>query len=136
MRNGIFSSKGKIVSLISGALALLTAVVYLICYVGTKEFNLFAFLFVLVLAAVAAAELFFGERSPWLAQIAPYVQFVCSLVALSFFIYSIYYYISVVLVGIDLDSFSAQFILSTLFFVLNAVMGGVNLFFSREEVRA
>ena len=51
-------------------------------------------------------------------KIAPYALGFLNFVALLFYVYGIYYYVSVVLVGIDLDHFEPQFFVSTILFVV------------------
>ena len=108
-------------------LALVSALVYAILYVGTTEFNLFALL--LAFACCASGALVFTRGR----ALAGYLQFWCAVAACMFFIYGVYYYISVVLVGIDLHSFSPQFILCAILFSVTMIATIVNLFVKRVD---
>ena len=61
-------------------------------------------------------------------EYASYAAALLIFLSLLFFIYGIYYYVSVVLVGIDLDSFSAEFIACTVLYALTFGLGVANVF--------
>ena len=103
--------------------SLITAIVYIACFFGTDEMNYVSFA-ILLLGAIASGALVFFKKY----TIASYVVASSIFLALLFYIYAVYYYVSVVLVGIDLDHFSAQFIITTIFFLLSFIVGVVNVF--------
>lgn len=119
--------RGRWTTLGVAAISAVTAVVYAALYVGTAEYSVVACV-LLALCSVVAVLAFTR-----LAPLAAYVQFLSALVALCFFIYGVYYYVSVVLVGIDLDRFSAEFIVCTILFLLTAVCSVVNIFMKNSS---
>ena len=82
-----------------------------------------AFVFIL-LAAISGGTLIALKQYKY----APYAIAVFVFLSLLFFIYGIYYYVSVVMVGIDLDTFDPQFIVCALFFMLAFGLSIANLF--------
>ncbi|MDE6505462.1 MAG: hypothetical protein K2L42_06295 [Clostridia bacterium] len=103
--------------------SLITAAVYAGCYAGTDDMSWAAFVFILLAGLSGCALIAFKQF-----KFVPYVIAVLVFLALLFFIYGIYYYVSVVMVGIDLDSFDPQFIVCALFFVLAFGVSIANLF--------
>ena len=67
---------------------------------------------------------------------APYALAVLIFLSLLFFIYGIYYYVSVVMVGIDLDSFDPEFIVCTIFYILAFGVSVANLFIRQIKKEA
>ncbi|MDE5729089.1 MAG: hypothetical protein K2I20_02825 [Clostridia bacterium] len=112
--------------------SLLTAVVYAVCYAGTDNINWVAFAF-LIAAAVLGAALIALK----LYVYVPYVLAALIFLSLLFFVYGIYYYVSVVMVGIDLDHFEPQFFVCTIMFVLATAASVANVFLRqiKKEVR-
>lgn len=110
--------------------ALITAIVYGACYSVTEDFSVTA----CVLTALSA--LFFGLSFTKFGGLAPYVQLLTVLMAFGFYVYAVYYYVSVVLVGIDLDSFSPEFIACTVLYVLLILVSAVNVFFKQGAKKA
>ena len=111
--------------------ALITALVYAVSYAGTDNINWLSFAF-LLLAAAAAIVLIVLK----LYNYVPYVLAAGIFVSLLFFIYGIYYYVSVVMVGIDLDSFEPQFIVCTILYVLAFGVGVANVFLRQIKKEA
>lgn len=109
-------------------LSLVTAIVYVSCYAGTDNINWGAFALLLV-SFVAGGALIALNRYKW----APYAQAVLVFVSLLLFIYGIYYYVSVVMVGIDADSFDASFIINAIFFIVTFGLSVANLFLNPEK---
>ena len=111
----LFKNKpiGFYVTLGTVGLALITAVAYLLCYNNTDNFNVWAFIVLLVSVVVSVILVLLKQY-----KIAPYALGFLNFVALLFYVYGIYYYVSVVLVGIDLDHFEPQFFVSTILFVV------------------
>lgn len=75
------------------AAALLAGVVYCACYASTDDFSVGVTVLLFVTAALFCVS-FTKARA-----VLPYVQLVTVLCAVGFFAYSIYYYVSVVIVG-------------------------------------
>lgn len=105
------------------ALSLITAAVYAGCYAGTDDMSWVAFVLIL-LAGISGATLIALKQFKY----APYALAILIFLSLLFFIYGIYYYVSVVMVGIDLDSFDAKFIVCLILFLLSFALGIANLF--------
>lgn len=111
---------------VSASLALLSmviAIVYIACFRGTDEMSYWAFSFLLIGGILGLGLLAFNK-----SDIAKYVIGGGIFVALLFYIYAVYYYVSVVMVGIDLDHFSTEFIITTTLFVIGFIGGLVNVF--------
>ena len=109
-------------------LSLATAVAYAVCYAGSDEINWVSF--ALMAAAFAAAVvLIVLKRYKW----AAYAQAALIFLSLLFFIYGIYYYVSVVLVGIDLDTFSAEFWVCSALYLLCFGLGVANVFLKQTK---
>ena len=124
-------SVGFWISVSAAIVAAVTATVYAACYGGSKDFGVGALVCAILCAAAAAAAAF----APVVGKYMPYALVVLASAAAGCYIYSIYYYVSVVLVGIDLDSFDAKFIVNTALFVLLAVLAAVDMFFRQGEKR-
>ena len=114
------------------ALTLATAIVYAVCYAGTENINWVAFALMLAAFAGAVVPVAFGKL-----KFAPYIQAAFVFLSLLFFIYGIYYYVSVVLVGIDLDSFDPEFIVCTVLYAVTFGLSVANVFLKqvKSEVR-
>ena len=104
-------------------LSLLTSIVYVSCYAGTDNMNWASFAFML-LAAVSGAILIAFKQY----KFAPYALGAFIFVSLLFFIYGIYYYVSVVMVGIDLDKFDPEFIVCLILYLIAFAAGIANIF--------
>ena len=111
----LFKNKplGFYISLGTIGLSLITAITYLLCYNKTDNFNVWAFIILLV-SVVSSVVLVLLKQ----IKIAPYVFGLLNFLALLFYVYGIYYYVSIVLVGIDLDHFDPEFIVCTILFVV------------------
>ena len=94
-----------VITLICSLLSLVTACLYRMWFVGSTEFNQYAFLCLIVAAALGVLA-FFG-----LADYVNAIQFLLVVAGCMLYIYGMYYYVSIVLVGIDLQSFSNAFII-------------------------
>ena len=127
---GLFKNKsiGFYVTLGTIGLALVTAVAYLLCYNNTDNFNVWAFI-VLLVSVVASVILVLIKQY----KIAPYALGFLNFVALLFYVYGIYYYVSVVLVGIDLDHFEPQFFVSAILFVVLLGASVAAIFMKQEK---
>lgn len=109
-------------------LSLLTPVLYICFYVGLEQFSWTAFILPLA-AAVAGAVLIVFRRYEWLNIALALLNFV----ALLFFIYTVSHYVSVVLVGIDLDHFEPQFIVCAALYLLTCALGVANVFLKQVK---
>lgn len=128
----IFSNKsyGFFVTIGLALLSIATMIVYLVSYKGviatnsTKEiFSWPAFIFLVVWLVAFVASLFV----PQLAKYVHYVGGICLTLAACFFIYGIYFQVSVMAVGID-AKFDSKFFLNTIFFGLLWVGSLINVF--------
>lgn len=126
----LFKNKpvGFYVTLGTIGLTLITAIAYLLCYNNTDNFNLWSFI-VLLVSAVAAIVLVVLKQHKY----APYSLGLLNFLALLFYIYGIYYYVSVVLVGIDLDHFEPEFFVSTILFVLTIGASIATIFLKQDK---
>ena len=95
---------------------------------GTSEFNTWAFVFPMILFAVSFIIIIFKQF-----KVVKYLQFLLTLSALMFYIYAMYYYVSVVFVGIDADSFSASFIICSLIYFGCYGLSIANLFIKNKK---
>lgn len=93
-----------ILTLICSVLSLVTALAYRAWFVGSAEYNRVAFICMIAASAIGLLSLV------GLGDIASSLQFLLLIAGCMFYIYAMYYYVSIVLVGIDLDSFSGAFI--------------------------
>lgn len=105
--------------------ATLTAIIYGACYASAEELSIAA----CVLTAVCAASV--GLAFTRFKGMTPYLQLLFVLAAFGFYAHSVYYYVSVVLVGIDLDTFSPEFITCTVLFAALIAASAVNVFFGQ-----
>lgn len=122
------ASIGVWFSLAVSMLALISSIIYKSAFDGTNEFNGAAF--GLMLAVVIICLILLGLRQ---YVFIPYVQLALLLPAFMLYIYGMYYYVSIVIVGIDLQSFSTEFLTCTVFFVLALVVGIVNVFIKQDK---
>ena len=125
-------SYGYYVTLVLSVLSVVIAVVYAVMYNGSRYMSVPAAILPIV-GAVAAVGLGFV---PGGAKAANAVLALCDFVALLFYIYGIYFYVSVVLVGIQASSFNGQFVTCTGAFVGLLIANLVNVFLQQvKEVK-
>ena len=126
----LFSKKpvGFYVTLVTIGFTLVTAITYFLCYNNTDNFSNWAFIVLLVSFVVAVVLVLLKQF-----KLVPYTLGLLNYVAMLFFIYGIYYYVSVVLVGIDLDHFEIQFFISTIAFVVLVVLSAVAIFMKQTK---
>ena len=110
-----------VITLICSLLSLVTACLYRMWFVGSTEFNQYAFLCLIVAAALGVFA-FFG-----LADIVNAIQFLLVVAGCMLYIYGMYYYVSIVMVGIDLQSFSDAFIICSALIGSAVVASTVNV---------
>lgn len=82
----------------------------------------------LIGGAVVAVALAFMGKGKW----GPWVQFATIFNAVLLFITTQYTYVAVVLVGIDLNEFSPQFIISSVLLVVSLLVSIVNIYLKQE----
>ena len=122
---------GFYITLAAIVLSLVTAIVYAANYHADLTFmSWLAFAMLLVGAVVGLVCAFF--RIPELGQA---VLGVTSLIGLLFFAKSLYGYIAVVAVGIDLDGLEPRFIACTILFVLTLVVSIASIF-AKQTIEA
>lgn len=109
-------------------LSLITAITYIACYTNTDKMNYWGFAFLLI-GAIATLVLGIFKKYTYI----PYVLGFCSFMGLLFYIYAMYYYVSVVMVGIDLDHFEPQFIVCTIFIAITFIAGVVDIFMNQTK---
>ena len=117
---------GFYVSVAMILLSVITAIVYVACFAGEEKYHIMnygAFAFMLI-GAVAGIVLLVLKKYEWV----PYILGGCAFIGLLLFIYGIYYYCSVVFVGIDLHEFSPESIINMILFFGTTILGVVNVF--------
>ena len=126
---GLFKNKpvGFYITLGTIALTLIMAIVYLLSYNGTDEFSIWAFIVLLV--SVVGSIVLIGLKQ---YKITPYVLSFLNFLSLLFYVYSIYFYVSVVLVGIDLDHFEPKFFVCTIGLVV-LLASSITTIFTKQE---
>lgn len=107
---------------------LITAIVYSVSYAGTDNISWGAFAFLIAAAAGSAVLIALKQY-----KFVPYLQALLIFLSLLFFIYGIYYYVSVVMVGIDLDHFDPEFYACTILFVIAFVASVANVFLRQTK---
>lgn len=110
------------------ALSLVSSIVYAACYAGTDNINWVSFAFML-LAFAGALALTVLKQYKW----TPYLQAVLTFIALLFYVYGIYYYVSVVMVGIDLDHFEPPFYITAILYIVTFGLSVANLFLKQTK---
>jgi hypothetical protein len=126
---GILAGKrsGYYVTLALSVLSVVTAAFYAVSYskYASMSWAAFASLIIGALAAVVLANIGKGNWAPW-------VQVATIFAAILWFIKTQYSYVAVVLVGIDLTSFSPQFVTSVVLLVAALVVSIVNIYLEQE----
>lgn len=122
---------GFYVTLGVALIAIITALVYFFGYENEPRFLSMTSVWLLVGGAIGAIALSILN----LDELGAAVIAVCSLIALMLYIYIIYNYVVVVLVGIDLSSFSVEFISSTVLFATTFVASVVAVFLPKKKAK-
>ena len=120
---------GYYVTLALSVLSVVVAVVYAVLYSGSRYMSLPAVILPIVGAVAAVALGFVRGGGKW----ANAVLALCDFVALLFYVYGIYFYVSVVLGGIQASSFNSQFVICTVLFVGLLIANLVNVFLKQEK---
>ncbi len=119
-------SIGYYFSAVITLLSLVTAIVYAATYAGTAYISWMAFVLLLVLFVVNVA-LFLLAQLEWTTL----SSVVLATIAVCFFAYGIYFYVSIVMVGIDLQTFDNNFIINAILFVLLLSLSISNVFLKK-----
>lgn len=124
---------GFYVTVTAVLLALITMIIYVSYYGhGPREANIdcmnwYAFAFILV-GIIGAAVLIALKQDFWAAVcVATF-----TLISFPFYVYGVYGYVSVVAVGIDLQTLSPGFLASTIFYVLTLVCAYTSVFLKQQ----
>ncbi len=120
---------GFYVTLAVAVLSLVTAIVYAVGYSNNARFMSWPAFILLIVGAVAALVFAFLD----LDDFGTAILALFSLIGLLLFIHIIYNYVVVVMIGIDLSSFSGAFIASAVMFVLTFAASFVNLFLPQKK---
>ncbi len=121
---------GYYVSLIVTILSSLLTVIYISTYSGTVYISWVA---CISMAAVVLFNVVLMAMKK--VHISPYITALLILIAYMFYFYRMYFYISVVMVGIDLSSFDSKFIINTAVFSVVFVLSIINIFLrQRKEI--
>lgn len=126
---------GFFVTLVLAVVSIVTMIVYLASYKGviatnsTKEiFSWPAFIFLLVFVVLFVASLFIRNYFKYLN----YIACVCLTLSACFFVYGIYYQVSVMATGID-AKFNFTFFFNTFLFVILWIASIANVFLPQEK---
>lgn len=125
-----FESKsyGFYVSIGLTLLSLVTAIVYASLFHMSRYMSWGAFAVILV-GVVVAVALPFVKQAKWSCAVLALADFL----ALLLYVYNIYFYVSVVMVGIQASTFSPQFLACTALFVILLVCNIANVFLKQEK---
>lgn len=105
-------------------LVVVLSLAYNIMYAGKSDYTVCAFLFPLVAVVLSVVLYAFGFD-----ELSPVCLLVGFLAGFAFYVYSMYYYVSVVMVGIDAESFDFAFIFTMVVFLAGIVLSAVSMFF-------
>lgn len=127
-----FKSKGIgfYLTLCLVVLSVVTAAAYIMSYVKYPNHMSWTAVGLLFGGAAAALVLSVIRRCGWLA---PWVLVGTIFSSLMLYIQHLYSYVVVVIVGIDLSSFTPQFILCTALYVASVVLSIVNIYLKQEK---
>lgn len=122
-------SYGFYVTLAVIVMTIITMIVYSSSYGSIDRYMSWTaiwFMAIGLIAGLALSILNFGE---WGAAVLG----ICNFIGLMQYITKIYNYVVVVLVGIDVNTFSSQFIGCTVCFAILIVLSVANIFFKQEK---
>ena len=127
---GFFADKkaGFYVTLIAALISIVTLIVYVVGYGQTRYMSWEAFWCILIGVAAAGASVGLG-----IYRFAPAVLFAANTLAVCFFIYHIYFFVSSVVYGIQFSAFPPEFILSVVMFLLSVVSSIVAIFMKQTD---
>lgn len=121
-------SYGFFVTLALIVLTVVTGIVYCVNYSGSRYMSVPAAVLLFV-GAAAALALCLTKWAGW----ANAVLALCGFAALLFYIYGIYFYVSIVMVGIQASSFNSQFVTTTALFVVLLALNIINVFLKQVK---
>lgn len=121
-------SYGFYVSIGLTVLSLVTAIVYASLFHMSRYMSWGAFAIILI-GVVVAVALPFVKQEKWSCAVIALVDFI----ALLLYAYNIYFYVSIVMVGIQASTFSPQFLACTSLFVILLVFNIANMFLKQEK---
>lgn len=122
---------GFYLTLTTTLLAILTAIVYISVYSSSEYISWTAFGLTAAAAVISSILIIIKKH-----DLSPLVSGVLVLIAFMFYFYGKYFYISVVMVGIDLTHFDNKFIISTILFSLLFVFSIINMVFTNIKFKA
>lgn len=125
-------SYGTYVTLGALVVSIIAAIVYAACYHNLPRFMSWGAIIAIIVGVVASLILMIPNNK-LLNEVAPGVIAVCDLVAVCLFIQAIYNYVVVVMVGIDLHSVDASFVVTTTFLSLSLVASIVSIFLPQSK---
>lgn len=120
---------GFYVMLAAAILAIVTAIAYAVSYSTLTQYLSWSAVVLLIGGAIVAVVLAFTN----LDELGTGILALCSLIAMLMYVKLIYYYVSVVIVGIDVQSFDMAFITSAVLFVLTFVVSVVAIFVPKTK---
>lgn len=125
VKTSLLSGKGLgfYVSMAAAALSFLTAIVYQVTYTGNQYYSVGVFVALLLALPVAVVLM--------LARCDGFIPAAVTLVigiGILLFIYSMYFDVSVVLVGIDKSSFDPQFIACSVLSVVSFILADASIY--------
>ena len=123
---------GFYATLCLAVLSVITAIVYAASYANYVGFMSWPAFGLLIGGAVCALALHCIRKGQW----APWVIAAAVFIALLMYIKCMYSYVVVVMVGIDLNSFSPQFILCSVLFAVSLVLSIVNIYHKNKAKAA
>lgn len=125
-------SYGFYVTIAVAVFTLVTSIVYADSYGSNDRYMSWAGFAIMLVGIAAAAVLVASKQYEW----APPALALANLIALLLYITNIYNYVAVVMVGIDIASFSTQFIACTTLFAIAIVISIADIFFKQvKEVK-
>ena len=122
-------SYGFYVTLGVAVLTIITMAVYSASYGSVERYMSWAAIGVMVAGLIIGLALSVLNLGEWGAA----VMAICNFVGLMQYITKIYNYVVVVMVGIDINTLSTQFIACTVFFAILIVVSIANIFFKQEK---
>lgn len=123
-------SYGFFVTLALIALSIVTMIIYASIYGGTRFMSWAGFAFVIAGVVLSIALIAFKQYR-W----APALLLAANFLGLLFYIYYIYFHVSVVLVGIQSAGFPPEFFVNAVFFVLTLIVSVVNVYMPQTKAK-
>lgn len=130
-------SVGYYVSVVTGVIALVAAIIYAVVYGNYRSNNnepVISWVAFVLLLVCFVLPILGGILK--LEKFSPYGVFACGLLALVFYIYHIYYHASVLFAGIEMQDNKSSFFLLTGIMVFVFVMTIVSFFLPQNKAEA